>query len=60
MAVLCALAAALTVATLATFVWALVSLRRLPVGRRPLVTVYSRTGKALDVQELNPPDPPPP
>jgi hypothetical protein len=49
---------AVTIATLATFGWALVSLRRLKVGRRPRITVYSRTGHPIAVEELNPPDQP--
>lgn len=50
----------LTVATLLSFGWALLSLRRLPVGRRPRVTVYSRTGRPIRDEQLDPPDLPSP
>ncbi len=56
MTILSIAATVLDVATLGAFVWALVSLRRLPIGRRPRATVYSRAGQPTRVEELDPPD----
>jgi hypothetical protein len=54
------LATVLDVALLGAFVWALVSLRELPTGRRPDVPVYTRSGKLQRVGPLDPPDEEPP
>ncbi len=56
MDVLSVVAVVLDVAVLLAFVWALISLRRIPVGRRPRVTVYNRAGRPIKVEELDPPD----
>lgn len=40
--------------TLATFVWALLSLRRLPLGERPRTPTYDRFGR--EIGEMENPD----
>jgi hypothetical protein len=55
MSVLTWLMTALNLVILFAFVWALISLRRLPTGQRPEVTCYSRTGTVLRVGQIQPP-----
>lgn len=55
MSVLTWLITALNLVLLPAFVWALISLRRLPTGQRPDVTCYSRGGTVLRVGQIEPP-----
>lgn len=55
MTLFCDAVVAVNAAVLAAFGWALVSLRRLPLGRRPRVVVYDRTGRPMRARQLEPP-----
>jgi hypothetical protein len=50
-AIIAWLITALVLALLVAFVAALISLRRLPVGRRPLTRTYDRLGRFIGVTE---------